>query len=153
MKYNIHNIWKGNAPPEESRDTRLEWREQSIVQNVFPHLGGNVRRTKGVTRSSKLEACNFFNGSPLLNMRDGPRGRAPANSYAMANGLVTLNKQKSSVPLCGFSVNSVVKHKINHKERGEDTENTENYTLNPTKAFRDYCTVYVRLQEENFEKD
>jgi hypothetical protein len=54
----------------------------------------------------------------------------------MANGLVTLNKP--SVPLCGFSADSVVKRK-NHKERGEDTENTENYTLNPTKAFRMHC--------------
>ncbi|WP_319500086.1 hypothetical protein [uncultured Draconibacterium sp.] len=88
------------------------------------------------------------NGSPLLNMRDGftrqaqrdgPRGRAPAIRFAMGNGLVTLNK--SSVPLCGFSVNSVVKRKNHkeHKEHGEDTENTENYTLNPTKAFRMHC--------------
>ena len=35
---------------------------------------------------------------PLLNMRDGPRGRAPATRFAMVNGLVTLI-QKSSVSL------------------------------------------------------
>ncbi len=160
MKYNIHNIWKGNAPPVESRETRPEWRVQSIVHNVFPHLacpvllsgGGNlpdqpagVRRTKGVTRSSKLEACSFFKGSPLLNMRDGPRGRAPANSLAMANGLVTLNQP--SVSLCGFSMDSVVKRN-NHKERGENTEHTAVYALHPTKAFRQYCTGNVRMQEE-----
>jgi len=173
VKYNIHNIWKGNAPPVESRVerselkigsgqipvdsigiTRPEWRVQSIVQNVFPHLacpvllsgGGNlpdqpagVRRTKGVTRSSKLEACSFFNGSPLLNMRDGPRGRAPANSLAMANGLVTLNQQKSSVSLCVYSVLSAVKNK-NTTERALHTRhNRAIYALYPTKAFRMHC--------------
>ncbi len=145
MKYNIHNIWKGNAPPVESRETRPEWRVESIVQNVFPHLacpvllsgGGNVRRTKGVTRSLKLEACSFFNGSPLLNMRDGPRGRAPANSLAMANGLVTLNKP--SVSLCVYSVLSAVKNK-NTTERALHTRhNRAIYALYPTKAFRMHC--------------
>lgn len=143
MKYNIHNIWKGNAPPvgrENPCFTVIS--KEGRLRDLLP-------QSSKVTDSSPDESgfgMTSTEGRQLLNMRDGPRGRAPANRFAMVDGLVTLNK--SSVPLCGFSVDSVVKGRINHKERGEDTENTENYTLNPTKAFREYCTEDVRMQEE-----
>ncbi|WP_319479813.1 hypothetical protein [uncultured Draconibacterium sp.] len=143
MKYNIHNIWKGNAPPKE------EGNPFSTVISKEGRLRDLQQQSSTVTDSSPDESgfgMTRMIGGGLLNMRDGPRGRAPAIRFVRVNGLVTLNKP--SVPLCGFSVDSVVKQKINHKERGEDTENTENYTLNPTKAFRQYCTGNVRLQEE-----
>ena len=130
MKYNIHNIWKGNAPPNTRQKVKGKRQKACSSETFYFEL---------------FTFSLIFKGRQLLNMRDGPRGRAPAMRFAMANELVTLNK--SSVPLCGFSVDSVVKRK-NHKERGEDTENTENYTLNPTKAFREYCTEDVRMQEE-----
>jgi len=84
----------------------------------------------------------------LLKMRDGPRGRAPATRFAMGYGLVTLN-QKTSVPLCGFSVNSVVKEILNHRERGEDTENAAVNAPNPTKTFRTNCIPKDRDKLEN----
>jgi hypothetical protein len=74
---------------------------------VSPRLGGNVGTTKGVTCSLELEACNFINGTLLLNMRDGPRGRAPAIRFATVYGLVTLTKNPS-VALCVSSATSVV---------------------------------------------
>ena len=136
MNYNIHNIWKGNAPPKEEGNPL--WGDPSCC-HFDPSADGEKSVSVELNSNRFLTAFGMTrtNGSPLLNMRDGPRGRAPAIRFAMGNGLVTLN-QKSSV-LCGFSVHSVVKRKINHGECGEDTENTENYTLNPTKAFRVHC--------------
>ncbi len=142
MNNNIHNICKGKAPPGESR-------VQSIVQNVFPLLGGNVRRTKGVTCNLQLATCSFFNGTLLLNMRDGPRGRAPATRFAMGYGLVTLI-QKSSVSLCAFSVSSVVLKTMEEEKRTR--HNRVIYTQNPTRTFRTNCTEDGRLQEEKLER-
>lgn len=142
MNDNIHYISKGKAPPGE-------WRVQSIVQNVFPHLGGNVRRTKGVTCNLQLAACSFFNGTLLLNMRDGPRSREPAIRYITEDGVPVTHNKKSSAVLCAFSVSSVV----NKTMEGQKCTRHHRaiYTQNPTKTFRDYCTAYVRLQEEKLD--
>ncbi len=144
MNNNIHNICKGKAPPGESR-------VQSIVQNVFPLLGGNVRRTKGVTCNLQLATCSFFNGTLLLNMRDGPRGRAPATRFAMGYGLVTLI-QKSSVSLCVHSASSAVKKFLPQRKQRSHREHRVIYTHNPTTAFRTNCTEDGRLQEEKLER-
>lgn len=102
-----------------------------------------------------LKHINKSNAPPklrlLLKLRDGPRGRDPA-----LRAPVTLYSKSSVAPclktgkLCGFSVDSVVNRRINHKELREDTEDTEIYALIPTKTFRTNCTENGRLQEENF---
>ncbi len=116
----MHNISKGNAPPGE----------------------------KQKTCSLQLAACSFFIGRLLLNMRDGPRGRAPAIRFAMVNGLVTLN-QKFSVSLCVHSALSAVKEKNTMEVALHTGHNRENYAQNPTKEFRTHCIPKARdLQEE-----
>ncbi|WP_319230940.1 hypothetical protein [Draconibacterium orientale] len=158
MKYNLHNTWKGNAPP----NTRQKLRPIKSVEIPIEASGAKGKRQKA--KSLQLAACGsetfyfelftfplIFKGSPLLNMRDGftrhaqqdgfirhaqqdgftrhaqrdgPRGRAPANSLALANGLVTLN-QKTSVSLCGCSVNSVVKKLKPQRKPGSHREHRE----------------------------
>ncbi|AHW61703.1 hypothetical protein SAMN05444285_10915 [Draconibacterium orientale] len=162
MKYNIHNIWKGNAPPIKRQKLR------PIKSDEIPIEASGAKGKRQKACSLWLEACSsntfyFFLstfsltlGQLLLNMRDGftrhaqrdgPRGRAPAIRFAPANGFVTLN-QKSSVSLCVYSALSAVKNK-NTTERALHTRhNRAIYAPNPTKAFRHYCTGNVRMQEE-----
>ncbi|QIA06260.1 hypothetical protein [Draconibacterium halophilum] len=146
MKHNLHNISKGNAPPGEKVNPFR-------VDQFCCHFdGGTMEKSVSAEQKSNRFLTAFgmasTGGQLLLNMRDGPRGRAPATRFAPVNGLVTLIK-KSSVNLCVHSVSSVVKERINHKEHREATENAAVNALNPTKAFRTNCTEVVRLQEEN----
>jgi len=119
----IHN-GKGNAPPGEK--TILG----RVVQSYCHFEGGTTEKSA----TAELKSYRFLSrvlgigmtstgGMPLLNMRDGPRGRAPATRFAMVSGLVTLI-QKSSVPLCEISVDSVVEKfkpqrtQSRHREHG-----------------------------------
>ena len=144
MKYIIHNIWKGNAPPKGRGNPYF------IVISKEGRLRDLPRQSSEVTDSSPDESeigMTRINGSPLLNMRDGPHGRISANSFAMANGLVTLI-QKSSVSLCEISENSVVKKLKTHRTQREYRERRVIYTLFPIKTFGQYSTETVRMQEE-----
>lgn len=153
MKYNIHNIRKGNAPPK-TRQWAKGKRQKFKVQRLKA-CGLQLAACSSNTFYFFLSTFSLTLGQQLLNMRDwftrhaqrdGPRGRAPANSLAMANGLVTLNKP--SVSLCVHSALSAVKNK-NTTERAMHTRhNRAIYALHPTKAFRQYCTGNVRMQEE-----
>jgi len=157
VNYIIHNISKGKAPPR-GRGNPLR------ISQSYCHLEGGIAcpEFSGTERSAtaELESYRFLSafgmtkmtgGQLLLNMRDGPRGRAPAIRFAMVYGLVTLNK-KSSVPLCEISVDSVVKKFSPQRKQGRHREHRAIYELNPTKTFRDYCTEDVRLQEEKVGK-
>ncbi len=144
MKYIIHNIWKGNAPPKGRGNPYF------IVISKEGRLRDLLQQSSEVTDSSPDESefgMTRINGSPLLNMRDGPHGRISANSLAMDNGLVTLI-QKSSVSLCVYSALSAVKEKNTTERVLHTRHNRAIYVQNLTKAFRQYCTVYVRMQEE-----
>ncbi|WP_320111177.1 hypothetical protein [Draconibacterium orientale] len=139
MKYNLHNTWKGNAPPGEegnpfstviSKEGRLRdlLQQSSTVTDSSPDesgfgmtrmIGGGLRNMRdGFTRHAQQD------GFTRQAQRDGPRGRAPANSLTLANGLVTLN-QKTSVSLCGCSVNSVVKKLKPQRKPGSHRERRE----------------------------
>lgn len=89
----------------------------------------------------------------LLKMRDGPRGREPANGLArlvLANG-VPLTLIDHFVFLCVSSVPSVVKKRKYHSQAGEHREREAvHYTLNKNRNDRWYCTTKGRLQEEIF---
>ena len=144
MKYIIHHIWKGNAPPKGRGNPYF------IVISKEGRLRDLLQQSSEVTDSSPDESefgMTRAQGSPLLNMRDGPHGRISANSLAMDNGLVTLI-QKSSVSLCEIPENSVVKKLKPHRTQREYRERRVIYTLFPIKTFGKYCTVYVRKQEE-----
>nr|WP_320023635.1 hypothetical protein [uncultured Draconibacterium sp.] len=144
MKYIIHNIWKGNAPPKGRGNPYF------IVISKEGRLRDLLQQSSAVTDSSPDESefgMTRAKGSPLLNMRDGPHGRISANSLAMDNGLVTLI-QKSSVSLCEISENFVVKKLKSHRTQRKYRERRVIYILFPIKTFGQYCTVYVRMQEE-----
>ncbi len=157
---NLKHTKKSNAPPlarqkvkgkrqkAKGKRQKAKGKRQKaeflhpFVQDFFPHLGGNVRRTKGLTLNFALCTLNLPDrATALLKMRDGPRGRAPATGLSAT--LIT----NPSVPLCVHSANSVVK--INRRETRDATENTERYYAHEnTTTFRRYCTEYVRLQEK-----
>ena len=154
MKYNIHNISKGNAPPiirQKAKGKRQKFKVQRLEA-----CGLQLEACSSNTFYFFLSTFSLTLGQLLLNrrdgftrhaQRDGPRGRAPAIRFAPANGFVTLN-QKSSVSLCVYSALSAVKNK-NTTERALHTRhNRAIYAPNPTKAFRHYCTGNVRMQEE-----
>jgi len=132
----LHN-GKGNAPPEEK--TILG----RVVQSYCHFEGGTTEKSA----TAELKSYRFLiafgmtstGGTQLLNMRDGPRGRAPAIRFAMVSGLVT-RIQKSSVPLCEISVDSVVKKFLPQRTQSRHREHRVIYTLIPTKEFRTHCT-------------
>jgi hypothetical protein len=140
VKYNLHNTWKGNAPPGGkgnpyfiviSKEGRLRdlLQQSSTVTDSSPDESG-FGMTKGTEGQLLLNMRDGFtrhaqqDGFTRQAQRDGPRGRAPANSLALANGLVTLN-QKTSVSLCGCSVNSVVKKLKPQRKPGSHRERRE----------------------------
>jgi len=125
----IHN-GKGNAPPEERQKAKSK-RQKACSTETFSFV---------------LFPFSLTSGMRLLNMRDGPRGRAPATRFAMVNGLVTLI-QKSSVSLCVHSVNSAVKKERNHGEtQRSHREGRAINALIPTKEFRTHCTENGRCR-------
>ena len=155
MNNNIHNISKGKAPPGEKGYPYF-----SVISKEG-RLRDLLLQSSEVTDSSPDESgfgMTKTRGMLLLNMRDGPRGRAPAIRFAMGNGLVTLTK-KSSVSLCVHSALSAVKE--NTTETAQHTRpNRVIYTQNPTKTFRRNCIPNSRdklengrLQEEKVGKD
>ncbi|WP_321370374.1 hypothetical protein [uncultured Draconibacterium sp.] len=156
MNNNIHNISKGKAPPGEKESFGR------IFQSYCHFDGGTTEKSVSAEQKSNRFHTAFgmtsTGGTLLLNMRDGPRGRAPANRFAMGYGLVTLTK-KSSVSLCVHSALSAVKE--NTTETAQHTRpNRAIYTQNPTKIFRTNCIPNSRdklengrLQEEKVGKD
>lgn len=96
MNNNNHNIRLSNAPPVERQKTKDKRQKYSSSDTFYFTL---------FTFSLTL-------GQPLLNMRDGPRGREPAIGFtrlAVADGVPVTLINNPSVALCGFSVDSVVK--------------------------------------------
>lgn len=161
MKYNIHNIRKGNAPPikrqkAKGKRQKAEGKRQKFKVQRLEACGLQLEACSSNTFYFFLSTFSLTLGQLLLNrrdgftrhaQRDGPRGRAPAIRFAPANGLVTLN-QKSSVSLCVYSALSAVKEKNTTETVLHTRHNRAIYAPNPTKAFRHYCTGNVRMQEE-----
>ena len=80
----------------------------SFVPEFFPHLGGNVRRTKGVTLYFELCTLNLPDKvTVLLKMRDGPRSREPVNRLTNDGVPVSLITNHF-VSLCVYFVYIVV---------------------------------------------
>ena len=149
MNNNIHNICKGKAPPGEKESFGR------IFQSYCHFNGGTTEKSVSAEQKSNRFLTAFgmtsTGGQLLLNMRDGPRGRAPATRFAMGYGLVTLI-QKSSVSLCVHSASSAVKKFLPQRKQRSHREHRVIYTHNPTTAFRTNCTEDGRLQEEKLER-
>ena len=156
MNNTYHNIWKSNAPPlarekPSSRQKAKGKRQKAeflhpLVQDFFPHFGGNVRRTKGGTLTFNLSTLTLSGwGWPLLHFRDGPEESiqcsVAVSSRKACDTACILHTQISSVYLCAHSVTSVVKRKRNHGEpRSSHRERRVIlYTLNKNRVDRYNC--------------
>lgn len=148
MKYNIHNIWKSNAPPGKGNSFPAVIPKFYVISN--PDSSGekseaseqNDNRFLAVPSPRDCFGMTSTGGRSLLKMRDGPRGREPD-----AGVPVTLIP---SVKLCEFSVDSVVKNVKPQRTRRRHREHGVIDCTLKTKTFRWNCNSPKTRQVGNY---